>query len=1180
MKQPYLVLGYDQKDYRFALQLGALLQNAGVRLAVAAFECITNPRSSPNHALLHSRGLVGVLSPNYVQSTIGRKQLTLAGERGYATFSVLHQPLTVSQWPLGLDWRTLVDFTNTTLLDSKCAPFAKLLQIIRQTCPDVISTTRETPESAYLNHLIADLLSDIDLLDWLDIHAEDKLKSSESAALPCADWIDAVGYRVTTIRQDVRSLPRPGTKKANGGQPMLQLRAIAQSFPQLAVVDAPASGKSSLLRKLALAALTNHLENPSAHPTPIWITLTELLESVDWRQRIMQIWGQPSDPFALLAEGKAALFLDDWQQLQQAAPFVRDALLSWLTGENGPKRFAMACREEWYTGALALDVPRLTLSMDDTPKPLFQMLLEEQLSEDEPVDNTRQRENQSTSRLTSTLVHSIWERSRQPQDAETADFDSLRDALAEIAFHLTTQHTDHLPHSPQSFSSALEMAHRSGFLTTSRGHFRFAHSLIQSYFASFKLQDLPTLQSVLTPPTFDQHLWRTPTVWDSTVMIAAGLSEQADAFVTAVADIDPYLALQCMADGVDISPGCYQNILDRIVHSMRSDGDNRIVLAQILQRVDAATAAALLIQTMRDGVWSMRQSAAILLAQISWKPDVDLITALSDMQAYPDQSQFRQALKRLEPGSIVSLLATARSSQDSERKLAIWALGELRERAAVPDLIDMLQDSNAEISAEAALSLGKTRDPNALPRLAHLIRIGSWKTRRIAMQSLIDYGSPGIESLAELAQSEDSEIRLLALETIGNLQEPQVIDILIRAAADPHVEIRAVAIHALAQTHDERAVDCLIQSTADTSRSARFNQRICDIAAEALSQSSSEAARQYLEHWYTHEHPMEADSMDFSRFRVRPSSQIVKQRLLEAKAKRRTEEVELLESGRVKPILAAEPESINHPDPQPASPLTVDTRLPIDDFDQWMQQLKEHDWMRRQSAARAIREHVKSIRGDASSDTIRQLTELLNDPDWTIRWTGIEALAWIGDRQAIEALVHSLTDPKWKVRVAALQSLAELGQQDTAQHVIPLLFDTIPNVRESAAETLGALGDSDSRVLSSLKKAAQDTEEFVRLAAVEALTQLDPNAALPDLIRALRDDPSSHVRWAAAIGISAAPEGSPVTELAKSLNDTSGPYWEQKRICDVVAEILNRIGTPEAIKALAKWKQTQAASQA
>lgn len=1180
MKLPYLVLGYDQKNYRFALQLAALLRNAGVRLVVDAFESLAVPHFSLGHALLHSRGLVAVLSPDYVHSAVGRKQLTQAGERGYVTFAVLHQPLTVSQWPLGLDWRNLVDFTNTTLLDSRCAPFAKLLHLIRENCPEVTSNSSEPPESVYLNTLIADLLTDVDLLDWLNLHLEGQPFPQNTTAPLCANWIDAVGYRVTTNKQDGRSVPRSSTKQAGSGHALLQLRAVAQNFPRLAIVDAPASGKSSLLRKLALAALSNHLADSSIHPIPLWVTLTEILESVDWRQRIMEIWGQPSDPFVLLAEGKAALFLDEWHQLHQAAPFVRDALVGWLTGEDAPTHFAIACREDLYTESLILDVPRLMLSGSNDYKPAFQILLERLVHADQPTNNAHDQEDRSTAQLTSGIVHCLWERFQQEPTAEAINFDSLRDTLSEIAFDLTRQHTNRLPSSQKSFSPALECAYQTGYLTASRGRLRFSHSLFQSYFASFKLHDLDVLQSVITLPTFSHHLWRTPTVWDTAVMIAAGLNDRPDAFITAVADIDPYLALQCMTGGVNITPECYQNILDRIIQSMRADGDNRIALAQILQHADIATAAALLIQTMRDGTWAMRQNAAVLLAQMNWKPDIDVMTALADMQAYPEQSQFRQALKRLEPGSIVSLLATARLGQNSERRLAIWALGELRERAAVPDLIDMLQDSSAEISTEAALALSKTRDHDALPQLIHLIRIGSWKTRRVTMQSLTHYGAPGIEALAELAQSEDSETRLLALENIGTIQDPLVIDLLIHAAADPQVEIRAIAVHALAQTQDERAVDCLIKSTNDTTRSARFNQRICDIAAEALSQSSSETAKQFLARWYNQERQIEANSTDLPRFGTRQSSQIVKQRLLEAKAKRRTEETERLQSHPLYPVNASNAVALESRNLQTAPSLQVDNGLPIDDLDIWMQQLKESDWVRRQSAARAIREHVKSIRGEVSPQTVSHLTELLNDPDWTIRWTGIEALAWIGDKQAVEALVHSLTDPKWKVRVAALQSLAELGQQDTAQHVIPLLFDTISNVRESAAETLAMLGDSDARVLSNLRKAAQDTEEFVRLAAIEALARLDPKAALPDLIKALRDDPSSHVRWAAANGISAAPEGSPVAELAKSLNDTSGPYWEQKRICDVVAEILNQIGTNEAINALAKWKQTQTASQA
>jgi HEAT repeat protein len=73
------------------------------------------------------------------------------------------------------------------------------------------------------------------------------------------------------------------------------------------------------------------------------------------------------------------------------------------------------------------------------------------------------------------------------------------------------------------------------------------------------------------------------------------------------------------------------------------------------------------------------------------------------------------------------------------------------------------------------------------------------------------------------------------------------------------------------------------------------------------------------------------------------------------------------------------------------------------------------------------------------------------------------------------------------------------------------------------------------------------------------------------LVFALKDS-SEHVRWAAANSLLEITDPSLVPLLIPSLLDTAGPYWEQKRICDVIVDILKQIGTEEAKHALLEWQ--------
>ena len=121
---------------------------------------------------------------------------------------------------------------------------------------------------------------------------------------------------------------------------------------------------------------------------------------------------------------------------------------------------------------------------------------------------------------------------------------------------------------------------------------------------------------------------------------------------------------------------------------------------------------------------------------------------------------------------------------------------------------------------------------------------------------------------------------------------------------------------------------------------------------------------------------------------------------------------------------------------------------------------------------------------------------------------------------------------------------------------------------KAAAEALGLLGGKEA--IQGLEYAAADQEDFVRLAAVEGLGKTHLKAAEKTLLLALKDK-SEHVRWAAANGLSSIASNETVSLLLPSLDDTTGPYWEQKRICDVIVDILKQIGSDEALKAVANW---------
>jgi HEAT repeat protein len=213
------------------------------------------------------------------------------------------------------------------------------------------------------------------------------------------------------------------------------------------------------------------------------------------------------------------------------------------------------------------------------------------------------------------------------------------------------------------------------------------------------------------------------------------------------------------------------------------------------------------------------------------------------------------------------------------------------------------------------------------------------------------------------------------------------------------------------------------------------------------------------------------------------------------------------------------------------------------------------------------------------------------------------ALGEIGDESAIEGLVNAISHHNRWVRRAAASALASIGErgQDMLTAIfhrsstkvkeavvrglgwtgdialIPLLLDAISNpqrdVYDAALESLKGYGKA---AIPALIEAIQQPDENIRMAAGLALRQLREET-LPALIPLLdHHDPSVYfhaVRLIEHIGTTEAYKMIVPWWMDKLADQ--GIYLKQtnKRVYDAAAEALMRIGTPQALTALERWKQ-------
>jgi HEAT repeat protein len=317
-------------------------------------------------------------------------------------------------------------------------------------------------------------------------------------------------------------------------------------------------------------------------------------------------------------------------------------------------------------------------------------------------------------------------------------------------------------------------------------------------------------------------------------------------------------------------------------------------------------------------------------------------------------------------------------------------------------------------------------------------------------------------------------------------------------------------VEALGKIGDPASVSALIRLLQDERTPGRETKRICDLAAGVLEQFGTREALDALADW--------------------------------------------------RGVPADLPEPIEPPQRK---------KTQWESLDYLLETLKKPTWGAREGAAKTLREQAKALRGLDDPYVVNRLADALCDPDEFVRWTAVETLAWIKDETTVPMLLEALHDKNWTVRLAVIRALVEIGDSHVTPALLEALNDEHIPIREAAAEALGRI--SNPVAVPGLLRSLVDGDGYVRRAVAEALGEIGNIAAVPELVNALQDA-DSQVRWSVAEALGKIGDPAAVTPLIAKLNDSSGPSWEERRICDVVADALESIGVPEAHAAVERWR--------
>jgi HEAT repeat protein len=444
----------------------------------------------------------------------------------------------------------------------------------------------------------------------------------------------------------------------------------------------------------------------------------------------------------------------------------------------------------------------------------------------------------------------------------------------------------------------------------------------------------------------------------------------------------------------------------------------------------------------------------------------------------------------------IDKLRTARKWRD--RAFAAELLGRVGTAKAVPALLETVQATQTEDSdvREIALrALARIADPGAVrPLVAALAAADVWLAPRIA-DILTRHGDSAVDPLiALLGDSSPHPARAWAANVLGEVRAQRAFPALVRGLDDREDEVRAKSATALGRLGDPRAVSHLLDHMLSDPAPFVRTRIACTLGQFDGPEVIDRLVRALGDPaWW------------------------VRMRGVEA--------LEQIGGAAEGPLLVA----LDDPDPEIRSRAAVALeRLAIPP--KLVQMIESGE-----GAPEATQTLVRL----AAAGTRELIPDLLLSPSPRVREVVLTAIRQ-ASRQDLGAELIQLasSDPEPALRALALEALRDLRVHQALPIAIAGLDHADPGVRAASIHLIGELGSAEAVEL--LRQSTTDPEPAVRAATARALGAWGAGGVQDDL-RHLMADPDATVREAAVMGAADARLRTLVPSLMDLLADSSDP---------------------------------------
>jgi HEAT repeat protein len=175
------------------------------------------------------------------------------------------------------------------------------------------------------------------------------------------------------------------------------------------------------------------------------------------------------------------------------------------------------------------------------------------------------------------------------------------------------------------------------------------------------------------------------------------------------------------------------------------------------------------------------------------------------------------------PDVIAALGALARGGASMDaRANAARAIGVLRGKAAIPDLLKALHSKDTEVLYESLIALQKIRDPEAAPSIAFLLRDLDPKVQIAAVETtgLLQNRAAVPDLVGVLDRTRDSKVRRAALTALAMLPAESSRPIYARYLRDKDEKLRAAAAEGYGRLKNPADLPMLVKAYQDEGKTS------------------------------------------------------------------------------------------------------------------------------------------------------------------------------------------------------------------------------------------------------------------------------------------------------------------------------------------------------------------------